>query len=78
MVLKGFSHCPDFVADPRRRAQYDLDLRLPKTRILEAREIALKLGYEAFSTTDRFPVDHLPTMIRRGNWEWRGNYFDPE
>jgi MFS family permease len=78
VVLKGFSHCPDFVADPRRRAQYDLDLWLPKARIFEARDIALKLGYEPFSTADRFPVDHLPTMIRKTGWEWRGNYFDPE
>ncbi len=24
------------------------------------------------------PVDHLPTLIRKTGWEWRGNYFDPE
>jgi MFS family permease len=78
VVLKGFSHCPDFVADPRRRAQYDLDLFMPKDRIQEALEIARGIGYQPIRTMSRLPVDHLPTMIHKTGWEWRGNYFDPE
>jgi hypothetical protein len=23
-------------------------------------------------------MDHLPTMIRKTGWQWRGDYFDPE
>lgn len=77
VVLKGFSHCPDFVADPRHRAQYDLDLLLSKDQIREACEIALRLDYQPIATMKRLPVDHLPTLIRKTGWEWRGDYFDP-
>src|SRR5579862_632052 len=36
-VLKGFSHAPAFVAHPRHRAQYDLDLWLPREQVFAAR-----------------------------------------
>ena len=78
LVLKGFSHCPDFVADPRHRVQYDLDVLLPAQRTQEARGIARRLGYEPIAARNRLPVDHLPTLIRKTGWEWRGNYFDPD
>jgi MFS family permease len=78
VVLKGFSHCPAFIADPRRRAQYDLDLFLPEEQIRNALNIARAIGYELIVTMDRLPVDHLPTMVRKTGWEWRGNYFDPD
>ena len=25
-----------------------------------------------------FPTDHLPVLIRRTGWEWRGDFFDPD
>ena len=78
LVLKGFSQCPDFVCDPRQRAQYDLDLYFPPEQVDAAREAALKLGYEPVHALDRRPADHLPTMIRKTGWQWRGNYFDPD
>jgi MFS family permease len=78
LVLKGFSQCPDFVCDPRQRAQYDLDLYFPPKQIDAAREAALKLGYEPVHALDRRPTDHLPTMIRKTGWQWRGDYFDPD
>ena len=78
VVLKGFSQCPDFVNDPRQRAQYDLDLYLPPEQVDRAREAALKLGYEPVHALDRRPTDHLPTLIRKTGWQWRGNYFDPD
>ena len=78
LVLKGFSQCPDFVCDPRQRAQYDLDLYFPPEQVDAAREAALTLGYEPVHALDRRPADHLPTMIRKTGWQWRGNYFDPE
>ncbi len=78
ITLKGFTHAPAFVADPRLRAQYDLDFLFPFDRVLAARDVALALGYEPLRGGDRHPVDHLPTLIRKTGWEWRGDYFDPE
>jgi hypothetical protein len=78
VTLKGFTHAPGFVADPRLRAQYDLDLLFPRDQVLAARDVALGLGYEPLDGRDTHPVDHLPTLIRKTGWEWRGDYFDPE
>ncbi len=78
VTLKGFTHAPSFVADPRLRAQYDLDLFFPPDQLLAARDVAFRLGYAPLVARDRHPVDHLPTLIRKTGWEWRGDYFDPE
>jgi len=78
LVLKGFSHFPDFVSDPRRRTQYDLDLYLPPEQVYAARDAATQLGYEPIHPGDRRPTDHLPTMIRKTGWRWRGDFFDPD
>ncbi len=78
VTLKGFTHFPGFVADPRLRAQYDLDLLFPRDQLQAAFDIALGLGYEPLGGGNRHPVDHLPTLIRKTGWEWRGDYFDPE
>ncbi|MGH9665916.1 MAG: nucleotidyltransferase family protein, partial [Bryobacteraceae bacterium] len=77
-VLKGFSQCPDFVDDPRLRVQYDLDLLLPREHVAAAREAAMQLGYEPLGGLDHLPVDHLPPLIRKTGWEWRGDFFDVE
>jgi hypothetical protein len=78
VTLKGFTHAPLFVADPRLRAQYDLDLFFPREQIYAARDLALRIGYEPLGGGNRQLVDHLPTLIRKSGWEWRGDYFDPE
>jgi MFS family permease len=78
VTLKGFTHVPCFVADPRLRAQYDLDLLFPCDQVAAAHDVALGLGYEPLGGGDRHPVDHLPTLIRKTGWEWRGDYFDPK
>jgi MFS family permease len=77
-VLKGFSHCPHFVDNPRRRWQSDLDLLFRQEDVLQSRDVALDLGYEPASGFERHPIDHLPVMIRRTGWQWRGDYFDVE
>jgi len=77
-VLKGFSHCPLFVPDPRHRSQGDLDLFFPHDQVERARDIAAGLGYEPIREHDRHPIDHLPAMIRKTGWVWRGDPFDPE
>jgi hypothetical protein len=78
ITLKGFTHAPNFIADPRFRTQYDLDLLFPPDQLLAARDVALALGYQPLVSRDRHPVDHLPTLIRKTGWQWRGDYFDPE
>ena len=78
VVLKGFTHCPSFVSDPRHRPQNDIDLLFPQDQVFRARDIAAGLGYEPIRSSRRVPLDHLPTMIRRTGWQWRGDYFDPE
>lgn len=78
LVLKGFTHCPDFAAQPCHRPQYDIDMLFPRERLRQAREITLRLGYESLEGFDEFPIDHLPTMIRKTGWEWRGDCFDTE
>ena len=75
-VLKGFSHCPRFARDPRNRWQSDIDLFFPKTQASRACEAAKRLGYEPIVSGDRHPIDHLPTLIRKTGWAWKGDFFD--
>jgi len=78
LVLKGFSHIPGFVDDPCHRTQSDIDLYCPPESILRARDVLVGMGYEPYLGFEHQPVDHLPTMMRKTNWSWRGNHFDPE
>jgi len=78
LVLKGFTHCPAFVDNPRRRVQSDIDLFCPPESVLQARDALSKLGYEPDRGLEHQVIDHLPTMMRETSWSWRGNYFDPE
>jgi MFS family permease len=78
VVLKGFSHASAFVASPSLRRQGDMDLLFRRDQVSAALDIARQLGYQAVPDGDRHPVDHLPTMIRKTGWEWRGDFFDPE
>lgn len=76
LVLKGFTHCPRFVRDPRQRPQGDLDLLLTEADVSRAFDAALQLGYEPIAEKSA-PVDHLPMMVRKTGWQWRGDFFDP-
>ena len=78
VMLKGFTHVPDFVDEIRYRAQYDLDLYLPPALSGQARNALLQLGYEPIGGMEHLPMDHLPTMIRKTGWQWRGDHFDPD
>jgi len=78
-VLKGFSQYPLFVGDPRHRTQYDVDLLLRQGDLEDAAAVVGHLGFEpAVSTAKQPVVDHLPTLIRKTGWTWRGDYFDPD
>ena len=78
LVLKGFTQVPRFVPDAKPRVQYDIDLFCPQQSVYPARDEAVRLGYEPLPGHDQLPLDHLPTMIRKTGWKWRGDYFDPE
>ncbi len=77
-ILKGFSHCPRFIDHPWRRWQSDTDLLFRQDDVHLARDAALGLGYEPASGFERHPIDHLPVMVRKTEWQWRGDYFDVE
>jgi len=76
--LKGLTHSPHFVTDPRERVQYDFDFYCPAQDILRARDELLQMGYRPFHEASGSPMDHLPAMIREAGWRWRENYFDPD
>ena len=78
VTLKGFSHVPHFVADARRRVQYDFDLYCPRETVHSAQAVLLAMGYEPMGSAEGLPTDHLPTLVRKTGWQWRGNYFDSE
>lgn len=78
VVLKGFSHWPCYTANPRHRPQYDLDLWCRDEDVEHARAALESLGYEPLFDEPGIPVDHLPPMIRKTGWQWRGDYFDAE
>jgi hypothetical protein len=50
----------------------------PSQSILRARDALQNLGYLPLRGLERLPQDHLPSMVRKTGWRWRGNAFDPE
>ena len=82
LLLKGFAQWPDFVEHPRFRLQSDIDIYCPPESIVGARDVLSRLGYRPLAGThkqaDGDLPDHLPTMVRKTGWRWRGNFYDPE
>jgi|SRR5579871_2867438 len=79
VAIKGFTQAPDYVEDPRLRAQSDLDLYCPPEMIESARIALEAIGYTPNNNEQSYAfADHDRTMIRMGDWQWRGNPFDPE
>lgn len=77
LVFKGFTQAPDYVADPRLRMQSDLDFFCPRSFIPAAVGALESIGYTAASPAECRLADHAPSMTRNGNWQWRGNMYDP-
>jgi predicted MFS family arabinose efflux permease len=77
LALKGLAHCPEFCAAAAVRVQYDIDLYTPDQYTHAARDAVMALGFEPMESMERFPTDHLPALIRKTGWEWRGDFFDP-
>ena len=78
LLLKGGSHAAGSWPDPGARVQYDIDIYAPQSALGAARDALLSLGYEPLQEMEGFPTDHLPAMIRKTGWHWRGDFFDPE
>lgn len=78
LVLKGLTHGAPFGIRPEQRQQYDIDLFSPPADVHNARDVLLTIGYEPIEGTENFPTDHLPAMVRKTAWEWKGDYFDVE
>lgn len=76
LALKGITHCALFGGRPELRVQYDIDLFAPREHIYTARDGLKGIGYQPFEAMEAFPTDHLPVMVRKTGWEWRGDYFD--
>jgi MFS family permease len=75
VVIKGFAQWPDFIEHPRLRLQSDIDVYCPEQSIPHALDALYDLGYEP---GDSGSVDHLPTMVSKTPWTWRGNPYDPD
>jgi hypothetical protein len=79
VVLKGFTQAPDYVKAPQFRMQGDIDFYVPRENTTLAVKALEAIGYEAAGTEEDFrSSDHPPTLVRFGEWRWRGNLFDPE
>jgi len=78
IALKGITQTTLSGDGPEDRVHYDLDLYAPLASVLTARDVLLECGYEPLSAMEDFPTDHLPVLVRKTGWEWRGDFFDPE
>jgi hypothetical protein len=77
LVLKGLTHSQLWSGGSGQRPQYDVDLYCQPESIRAAAHAAAGLGYEP-ARSDDVETDHLPVMIRRTGWRWRGDYYDPD
>lgn len=78
VILKGQAHEAAYSADPRCRVQYDIDLYCPPESVRAALAVLEQLGYRPAPGAGRVRTDHFPPLIRLREWQWKGDYFDPE
>lgn len=78
LALKGLTCWPGFVDRLEHRVQYDHDFLIAEPNLTEARQLFEELGYSPLAPNSRLPVDHLPTLVKRSGWVWRGNLYDLE
>lgn len=78
LLLKGFSQEVEYTSDPYLRMGYDIDLYSPPHSLAAACEALRALDYRPIEGAGQLPADHVPPMIRKTGWEWRGDFFDPD
>jgi hypothetical protein len=78
VVLKGISQSPEFTDNLRHRPQYDVDIYVPDESMAQACAAMREIGYQPSGVTEDPGADHIPVLIRKTGWKWRGDYFDPE
>ena len=76
LALKGIVHCAQFGTPAAERVQYDIDLFSPPESVHAAEAALRDLDYERIPRMESSPTDHLPALIRKTGWEWRGDFFD--
>ena len=78
-VLKGLTRQPYYCADLKYRPSYDLDLYCPDIETAgRAQAVLAGLGYGPVHGNEEADTDHLPRLVKKTGWTWKGNYFDPE
>jgi predicted MFS family arabinose efflux permease len=75
--LKGIAQWPYYCDAPEHRPQYDIDVLCRAEDLRAAREAAESIGYEPLNG-EAGRVDHLPAMVLKNGWRWRGDFYDPE
>jgi len=79
VVIKGFTQSPDYVPDPRLRRQSDIDIFCLPESIAAANGALQAIGYNLSDAKMSYAMaDHDVTLVRSGDWHWKGNLFDPE
>jgi hypothetical protein len=79
VVLKGFAPFAGYPRDPRRRMQSDIDILCPPQSAQRVSETLASIGYKAaFWARHVSSPLHLPAMVRETEYEWKGNFFDPD
>lgn len=78
LLLKGFSHQAGYVADPRLRMAWDIDLFTPRDSFIAGRDAICAMGYEPTRDAEARVNFHLSPLLRKNEWRWRGDFFDPE
>jgi predicted MFS family arabinose efflux permease len=76
-VLKGIAQWPYYSDAPEHRPQYDIDVLCTREHLAAARDAAGAIEYEPLNG-EGTRVDHLPAMVFKNGFRWRGDYFDPE
>ena len=75
VALKGITQCALSGIRPEDRAQYDIDLYLPRADAEQASLLLIAQGYEPQEGMEAFPTDHLPALARPTPFEWQGDFF---
>jgi hypothetical protein len=78
LVLKGITYWPGYCARPEHRPQSDIDIFCPPEACEQARFVLQRIGWTPILTMRWDSTDHLPVMIRKTGWAWKGDYFDPD